>query len=173
MYFPGAPPPAIDTLGQLYVPVARGARGARAPLASSVLLGLAAGHRSMMPLATLALARRRRGLVVPILGTMLAIGELIADKLPFVPARTRPLPAIVRALSGATAGGIVARRAGRSSVMGILLGATAAMTTTQLGLRLRRAAEGTLPRIVAGLVEDALAVTLAGVGGGLARPALR
>ena len=127
----------------------------------------------MMPLAALALGSPDGRRSIRALTTALAVGELVADKLPFVPDRTRALPALVRALSGATAGGLAARRAGRSSFAGMLSGAAGAIATTWLGLRLRRAAESVIPPPVAASIEDVCATALALGGASLAGAPIR
>ena len=187
MSFPAPPPVGLETLGQVnelhvpdvLAPAPVGAQplrvatpvpvgeGARAPLAGSALLGLAAGHRSMAPLAVLAFAPPRRGLAIPVLAATLALTELVVDKLRVVPRRTRAMPALVRALSGITAGALGARRARRSRIMGAVIGGAAAIAATELGLRLRLVAEDSMPPILAGLVEDTLAVSMAIAGASL------
>src|SRR5260370_22973013 len=52
----------------------------------------------------------------------LGIGELIADKLPFVPNRTSPLPMVFRVLSGAICGAALCIAANRLILAGALLG---------------------------------------------------
>jgi len=183
MSFPAPPPIGLDTMGEVHdldapdvlVPepgrasLASGVRGERAPLVGSALLGLAAGHRSMAPLAALALAPPRRGLAIPAVVAMLALAELVVDKLPAVPARTRTVPLLVRALSGAIAGGFAAHRARRSTAGGAAVGGASAIAATGLGLQLRLAAEDSMPRVVAALVEDALAISMALAGSFLVR----
>src|SRR5260370_8617212 len=51
----------------------------------------------------------------------LGIGELIADKLPFVPNRTSPLPMVFRVLSGAICGAALCIAANRLILPGALL----------------------------------------------------
>src|ERR1700753_2312839 len=55
--------------------------------------------------------------------TALAVAEFVADKLPFVPARTEPLPLAARAVTGALAGAAVSYSRKRSFLLGGLLGA--------------------------------------------------
>ena len=56
---------------------------------------------------------------------VLAVGELVVDKIPFIPARTKPGPLTGRALSGALCGAIVCHAAGESSLNGAAVGAWA------------------------------------------------
>lgn len=172
MSIPAAPPIGLDTMAELNqlhvpkpgVPVLQRRRA----FVGTVLLGLAAGHRSMTPLAVLA-RTQRCGVIAPIAIAMLAAAELVVDKLPFVPARTRALPAFVRALSGAVAGGAAARCARRSLGGGAFIGAAAAVAATPLGFHLRLAAEDALQPLLAALVEDALALSMAIAGASLVR----
>lgn len=160
MSIPAAPPLELATIGNLRVPLPI-ASSRRPSLARSVLLGLAAGHRAMTPLAVLALESRRRRPALAVLATLLAIGELVADKLPSTPTRTSLAPALGRLLAGALAGRIGAVRACRSRTAGALLGAAAALATTHLGLRFRLAATRAISPIAAAVVEDVLASSMA------------
>jgi uncharacterized membrane protein len=56
-----------------------------------------------------------------------AIGELIADKLPWVPSRTEPLPFLGRVTGGIVCGGVAA------GPIGALAGAATATATTIAG----------------------------------------
>ncbi len=122
-------------------------------LIAAALLGAAAGSRTFTPGA--ALAARGRLAVDPQIRTAIlvaAAGELIGDKLPFVPSRTRPLPYLGRIGSGALCGRVVAGDSGA------LTGAAAGAAATLIGHRARRAASTRLPAVLAALIEDALAI---------------
>ena len=80
-------------------------------------IGIVAGLRSMTAPATVSWAAHLHRLdlhdsrlallgstIVVYTISVLGLGELIADKLPFVPNRTRPLPLAFRVLSGAVCG---------------------------------------------------------------------
>src|SRR3954452_10610255 len=88
-------------------------------------LGVLAGLRSMTPLAVVAWASRMGHLdldptPLAFLGSGVAawffaaaaLGELVADKLPFTPNRTALGPFVGRLLTGALSGGAVAAGAG-------------------------------------------------------------
>ena len=81
-------------------------------------------------------------------------GELIADKLPFVPARIKPGPYLARIGSGAFSGRTVAGQDGA------LAGAAASAITSLLGYQVRRAAsrKSAVRGFATALVEDALAI---------------
>jgi uncharacterized membrane protein len=127
----------------------------------TVLLGVVAGMRVQLPWALLAAtgaANRfvRRGLLVA------AAGELMLDKLPSAPSRTAPGPLGGRVVSGALAGGVLARRRGRSGVVGALLGGLGAGAGTFATHRLR-AALGRSTAVgdrVLGVAEDLAALIL-------------
>jgi uncharacterized membrane protein/uncharacterized protein (UPF0548 family) len=95
--------------------------------------------------------------------TALALGELVGDKLPFMPARTTPPALAGRVLTGAlTAAAISAPGGRRLSLSRGLLGAGAAVASAFTFARLRGLASGRLgvPNVAAGLLEDALVLGL-------------
>ena len=75
---------------------------------------------------------------VAILFTVLAIGELIADKLPKTPNRTSAGPLIFRLVMGGVAGSIAADSLYGSSIEGVLLGVVAALLGAFAGFMIRR-----------------------------------
>lgn len=104
--------------------------------------------------------------------TILAAGEMVADKLPWIPDRTA-LPSLLwRAASGALVGAAWSRAQGRRAAAGAVLGGAAAVVGTYGGFYLRRQAGRTfhLPDPVVGLLEDAIVL---GSGAGLPRVSLR
>lgn len=110
-------------------------------------LGALAGVRSAGAPAVLTWNLRRRGKplvsgwrVPQAVGAalpLLALGEVIADKLPFTPARTKAASLVARAFSGAFAGAATARK-GESKVAPALLGSAAAAAATFGSYRLRK-----------------------------------
>jgi uncharacterized membrane protein len=122
---------------------------------AAALLGAAGGMRSLTPEAVLVArgkgtrdATARRAILLA------AAGELVADKLPWVPARIKPGPYLGRISSGAFSGRSVAGQDGA------LAGAAASAITTFLGYQARMAARrrSAARGFVAALVEDALAI---------------
>jgi len=93
-----------------------------------------------------------------------ALAELVGDKLPSVPARTRPLGLIARVVSGAL---VVSSRRGRKvAAGGRVLGAATAVAAAFIGQRGRLALTrllggGALANAFAGVIEDAAAIALA------------
>jgi uncharacterized membrane protein len=132
--------------------------------------------RSQLPLALLALATRHENdgvsagpardlLRSPVARTALglaAIGELIVDKLPFVPNRNEPGPLAGRMIFGGVAGAALARETGWSALAGALVGSTAAGFAAVGAYHLRAAAGRAtgLPDPLLGGGEDALAIAL-------------
>jgi uncharacterized membrane protein len=92
-----------------------------------------------------------------------AAGEMVADKLPVIPARTEFGPLLGRAVLGALAGGMVARLGGRSPLLGAVLGGAGAVLGANAGYQARRALtrRADLPDLPVALCEDFLAVALA------------
>lgn len=125
--------------------------------------GLIAGLRSMSAPAAVsaaladeyALAAR----AAPALRA-LAAGEMVADKLPFMPARTSPVALAGRVSLGAIAGAAVAVACGRSPLLGALLAGAAAIPSSYAGMALRTAAVERLglPDTIVALAEDAAVV---------------
>lgn len=134
-------------------------------------LGAIAGMRSMSAPAFVANALGRRdapagasgpGLLGrPAVGAVLklfAAGELVGDKLPFVPSRLDPGPLAGRMASGAVVGATIARLGNSSAGAGALLGAASAVAGAFTAFHARRAlGEKTgLPDPLVALGEDAL-----------------
>ena len=92
--------------------------------------------------------------------SILAIGELIADKLPFVPKRTDLVPLLVRMISGGVCGGALSIH--HSLGGGAAAGALGAIAGAFAGYSVRRAFATRLPGrdLFVALTEDALAIGL-------------
>ncbi len=135
-------------------------------------LGAIAGLRSMSAPALLARSVRRGDLHapdLPALGspkissllTLLAVGEMIADKTPFIPARTSAPALIGRLLSGALVGATLFASEGRHGNSGAVLGALSALAAAYAGEGLRSAgARKGIPDPILATLEDRLVLTL-------------
>src|SRR6202040_3506701 len=77
--------------------------------------------------------------VTLIVFTLLALGELIADKLPNTPARTGPLGLIARSVMGGLGGVALATSAGGSLPVPAIVGVIGALVGTLAGYNVRRA----------------------------------
>jgi uncharacterized membrane protein len=115
------------------------------------LLGFTTGLRSLMPMAVLSWyawleylpvsgtwAEWYGRLSVAIVLTVLALGELIADKLPWIPNRTAPALLAWRLALGGLAGSIAATSLNGSGFEGVLLGVVGALLGTFGGYMVRR-----------------------------------
>lgn len=151
----------------------------RAPLADSgptrwrtlslaFLLGATAGPRTSAPLAAVSWAARLgwidlTGSRLAFIGsskavtitTPMALGELVADKLPSTPARTEPGGVVARAASGALSG---AALVGGRSTAAAVAGAAGSIAATYLGYQIRKRASRAIGRDwPVAAVEDVLA----------------
>lgn len=137
------------------------------------LLGVIAGLRSMTPPAAVAWGARLGwlrldGTPLAFLGstaavyllTALMLAELVGDKLPRTPSRTRPGPFIARIVTGGLAGAALTAGTGGSLPLGAVLGALGAVGGTLGGYRARTGLVRALgvPDYMIALAEDALAV---------------
>jgi uncharacterized membrane protein len=159
------------------------------PQIAAFVIGFIAGLRTMTAPAFIAWAGRLgrlrlEGTLLSFLGlpvtawvfTALALGELVADKLPSTPARTRPGPFVARIVSGAMSGGAIMAGTGGSLVLGAVLGAIGAVAGTLAGYHARARLVPALgvPDAAVALVEDLVAVggallIVAGLNGGAVR----
>lgn len=146
----------------------------------SLLIGLVAGQRGITPLASIALATRRRALPVALplqrllrnpfvaSGTaVLAAAEMAGDKMKSAPDRIVPVGLTVRAITSAYAGAALAPRGQRA--LGAAAAMGAALTSSYIGWRLRCAAMRRYGQTATGFVEDAIVLS---VGIAVANPDL-
>ncbi len=115
------------------------------------LLGGLTGLRTMMPIAVLCwfswighldvygswAAWTGSGISVSVF-TLLALGELIGDKLPKTPARTSAFPLIARIIFGGLVGAIAAKGLAGSPLEGAVLGGISAVAGAFLGFHVRQ-----------------------------------
>jgi uncharacterized membrane protein len=92
--------------------------------------------------------------------TLLAVVELVADKLPRTPSRTAPPGLIARIVMGGLTGACVAAGGAQGIFLGILLGAAGGVAGCFLGYRARTALVKALNTrdIYIALVEDLVAI---------------
>ena len=132
--------------------VAAGLRSMTAPAAVSWAVRFGWLHVENSPLAFLGFAGTRY------LVSALAIGELVADKLPKTPSRKAPAGFVVRLVSGAVCGAAIAARS--ENLLGVLAGVLGAIAGTLGGYEVR----SRLVRAIGGkdlpiaLLEDAVAI---------------
>ena len=136
-------------------------------------IGIVSGMRSLTGPAVAAWAARRNwlnlaGTRLAFMGstaavaifTVLAIVELIADKLPSTPSRTAPVGLIARFFCGALSGACVGVSAGQTPTFGAVLGAAGGIAGAFAGYQWRTGLVRALkvPDFVIALVEDAIAI---------------
>jgi uncharacterized membrane protein len=102
---------------------------------------------------------------VAYLFALLAVGELIADKLPFTPSRLSAGPLAGRLILGALCGSVIHAVSHQSLLIGAVLGGVGGLLGSFLGYTLRKflVTKGRLPDFVVALTEDVIAI-----GGALA-----
>jgi uncharacterized membrane protein len=98
--------------------------------------------------------------LVTYLFTLLATGELIADKLPFIPSRLSAGPLAGRVVLGALCGSTLQAASNQPLAVGALFGGLGALLGAWLGytLRKRLVTRGGLRDLVVALAEDAIAI---------------
>lgn len=139
-------------------------------------LGLATGMRTFTPIAVICWyayvgylpvdatwATWTARLTVAIVFTVLAIGELIGDKLPKTPNRIAPMPLLARLIFGGLCGSIAATAISGPGVEGVLLGVLGALLGAFGGFMVRRHLRERLgcPDYMLAVCEDAIAILLA------------
>ncbi|HLH08135.1 MAG TPA: hypothetical protein VKW78_12930 [Terriglobales bacterium] len=133
--------------------------------ACSVLVGVIAGMRSSSaPMIVSRIRARESGNHSTPKDALTAafLGELIADKLPFLPARTKPISLLARLISGATSAAKLDRDPD-DKFRAALLGAAGALGATFLFYQLRKelSRRCDIPDYLLALGEDALLTGLA------------
>lgn len=132
----------------------------RETLIPLTLLAAASGARTMSGVAAIAPGSAAR---------LVALGELIADKMPNIPDRVAPAPLLGRVAAGAVVGVIAGARTGRNRGESAIIGGLIAFVSAHATYRMRRALSGRLPAVAAALVEDAIVVGAAVTGGAMLR----
>lgn len=136
----------------LLIGIIAGLRTMTAPAAVSI-----GAHSGLITLATTPLAFLGTVWAAGIL-VLLALGELVTDKLPATPSRKVPLQFGGRILSGALSGAALGA-AGGALAIGLILGAIGAVIGTLGGAAARARLAAALGRdLPAALIEDAVAV---------------
>jgi uncharacterized membrane protein len=141
-------------------------------LVFALLIGFFAGLRSLTPPAVTAWAtylgwlKLQRPLALigslpaVIVLTLLALLELVADKLPQTPSRTAPVGLIARVVTGALTGACVAAGGAGSVLLGALLGGAGGILGAFAGYQARTRLVRALgvPDVFIALLEDLIAI---------------
>lgn len=142
-------------------------------LLCAFLLGVVAGLRSMLAPAVVSWFARSGALPVansplafmgyqftPIILTVLALGELVVDKLPTTPSRKAPTGFIARIVTGSLSGATIGAAA-HSLVLGLILGLVGAVVGTMGGSAARARLAAAFGRdLPAALLEDVVAIAI-------------
>jgi len=139
-------------------------------------IGIVAGLRSLLAPAVVAWAAHfdllnLHGSPLALMGSratvaifsILAIGELIADKLPKTPKRTAFAPLLARVLMGGLCGASLCSAAGKSLLAGALLGGTGGVIGAFIGYEIRTRVVNNLhiKDLFVAVCEDLVAIALA------------
>jgi uncharacterized membrane protein len=136
------------------------------------VIGLLSGLRSLTPIAVTAWGANRGWLKVPhsllfigstttaAIFTVLAIFELVADKLPKTPNRTSPPGLMARILTGSFTGACLATAGGQSATYGAVLGAVGGVIGCFGGYQTRKRLVQALrvPDVIVALAEDLVTI---------------
>jgi uncharacterized membrane protein len=137
------------------------------------LIGFLAGLRSLTVPATVAFAARQgwmnlHNTPLSFMGStaafaifaLLALGELVADKLPSAPSRTAPLGVGARIVTGGLCGGCAALAGSQPLILGAVLGIVGGLAGTYGGYQARTGLVKALkvPDFVIAVVEDVIAI---------------
>jgi len=144
--------------------------------AFAVGIGVVAGLRSLMAPAVVSWAAHLgwlnlHGSPLAFMGStlaaaifsLLAIGELVADKLPKTPKRTAPAPLLARILIGGLCGACLCASANQSLLIGALLGGVGGVIGAFGGYKIRRRLVSKLnvKDVFVAIIEDLIAIGLA------------
>jgi len=139
-------------------------------------IGFVAGLRSLTPPAVVAWAAHlgwlnlhgsplafMQSITAVVIFSLLAIGELVADKLPNTPNRTTVFPLSARILTGALCGASLCAASREPLIMGALLGGIAAVIGAFLGYEIRKRLVNSLniKDFFVAICEDLLTIGLA------------
>jgi uncharacterized membrane protein len=141
------------------------------------LIGAVTGLRSMTAPAVVAWAAHQNWLnlhgtplafmgstATVVIFSLMAVAELVADKLPSTPSRLKPTGLIARVILGALSGAAVALAGAQSIVIGAILGAVGGIAGASAGYHIRTGLVQALkvPDLYIALLEDVVAI-----GGGI------
>jgi uncharacterized membrane protein len=142
-------------------------------LVLAFLIGVLAGLRSLSAPAIVALAVREgwmnlHNTALSFMGStaavaifaLLALGELVADKLPSTPSRTAALGLGARIVTGGLCGACVALAGSQALILGAVIGIAGGLAGTYGGYQARTALVRALkvPDFVIAVIEDVIAI---------------
>ena len=142
----------------------------------AVGIGIVAGLRSLTAPAVVAWGARLGWLnlhgsplafmastAAVVIFSLLAIGELVADKLPRTPKRTAPAPLVARIVTGGLCGACLCAATGQSLFLGAILGAIGGVIGAFSGYEIRSRVVNALhiQDFFVAICEDLIAIALA------------
>ena len=131
--------------------------GTALALGHALLIGIVAGMRTMVAATAVLFARHSFWWIV---FAVFALIEIITDKMPRTPARTQPVPLLIRLIIGGACGYFLI---GATPWIGALCGVIGALIGSYGGYLLRRmlTKQVGLPDLPVALAEDVVAILLA------------
>jgi uncharacterized membrane protein len=140
----------------------------------ALAIGLVAGLRSLTAPAVIAWAAHFNWLnlhssslafmgstVAVAIFSLLAIGELVADKLPTTPKRTAFAPLTARIMTGALSGACLCASKGQLLVIGVFLGGIGGIVGAFLGYEIRKRLDLHMKDLLVAVCEDVITIGLA------------
>lgn len=130
-------------------------------LKEAALIGITAGMRCFLAPAFVISRQTSLGRRANLVAVSAAVGELVADKTPYVGSRLDAGPLTGRVIAGAICGAQVADKRRGSIALGLLTGGAAAYASAHFFYNLRRrATEARIPDLAFALAEDAAAIAI-------------
>ncbi len=130
-------------------------------LKQAFLIGITAGMRCFLAPAFVISRQTSCGANANIAAAAAAIGELVADKTPYIGSRLDAGPLAGRVVVGALCGARVASRKGGNPALGIAVGGIAAYAFAHFLYHLRRTTtEAGIPDLAFALAEDTAAIAI-------------
>lgn len=146
--------------GALALGLVTGMRSTLAPTMTSRALAARDGIEDAGEPARMLASHRAQQVLLP-----MAAAELLGDKMPFAPDRTIVPSMMFRALSGGVTAAALASIRREPVMLPALIGASAALVSSKIGLSLRKPYQPRpLINAALGLAEDGLALTLGRAG---------
>ena len=131
-------------------------------LKQALLIGITAGMRCFLAPAVVISRQTSCGRNTNLVAAAAAVGELVADKTPYIGSRLDAGPLAGRVIAGALCGARVATQNGGSTAVGLAVGGAAAYASAHFFYHLRRTTtDAGIPDIAFAVAEDAAALAIA------------
>lgn len=130
-------------------------------LKQALLIGITAGMRCFLAPAFVVSRQTSCGRNANLVAIAAAVGELVADKTPYIGSRLDAGPLAGRVIVGALCGARVAAKKGGNAALGLAVGGAAAYASAHFFYHLRRSAtESGIPDLAFAVAEDAAALVI-------------